>query len=52
MPGSNTPHSPVIKTIATRLPGRRVKVSQYRSWLQAEIQKIAGASENDEVEIS
>ncbi len=52
MPDSNIPPSPVIKTIATRLPGRRVKVSQYRSWLQAEIQKIAGASENDEVEIS
>ena len=40
-----------IKTFSTKLPASRLKVSAYKNWLGQELQKIAGASDNDEVEI-
>jgi hypothetical protein len=34
------------------LPGKKIKVSEYRMWLQNELQKISGAAANDEIEIN
>ena len=39
------------KTIISKLPGRKLKVAEYRNWLQQEIQKIVSADDNDEVTI-
>lgn len=41
-----------IQTIQTTLPGTKIKVADYRRWLHGELQKIAGANETDEIEIS
>lgn len=40
------------KTFKTNLPGRKVKVSVYKQWLQQELQKMASVSDNDEIEIN
>ncbi len=44
--------APQIQTIQTQLPGTKIKVGEYRRWLQSELQKIAGANETDEIEIN
>lgn len=51
-PKEDEPKTPTIKTFSSTLPGKKVKVSAYKTWLQQELQKIAGANENDEIEIS
>lgn len=33
-------------------PARKLKVGQYRQWLQNELHKIAGASDDDDIEIT
>ena len=43
---------PTKKTYSSTLPGRKLKVSEYKIWLQNELQKISGAAENDEIEIN
>lgn len=51
-PGQPTPPvAPTKKTYTSTLPGRKVKVSEYKTWLQNELQKISGASADDEIEI-
>ncbi|SKB69504.1 BREX system P-loop protein BrxC [Dyadobacter psychrophilus] len=40
------------KTYSAKIPGRKVKVGEYKTWLQHELQKIAGADANDEIEIN
>ena len=40
-----------IKTFTTKMPSSKLKVSDYKKWLGQEMQKIAGANDNDEVEI-
>ncbi len=47
-----TAAAPQIQTIQTKLPGTKIKVGEYRVWLQSELQKIAGANETDEIEIN
>jgi len=44
--------TPQIQTIQTKLPAAKMKVSEYRQWLQQELQKIAGANNDDEIEVS
>lgn len=39
------------KTFISKLPGRKLKVADYRKWLQQELQKVAAADDNDEVAI-
>lgn len=42
---------PTTKTFTTRLPAQKLKVIQYKQWLHQELQKFAGVSDNDEIEI-
>ena len=42
---------PVPKTIISTLPARKLKVYDYKQWLQKELQKLSGVSDNDEIEI-
>jgi hypothetical protein len=47
-----TPAKPTVQKFTVSLPSSRMKVSEYKSWLQGELQKIAGASDSDEIEIN
>jgi len=52
-PGVPTPPvPPTRKTFTSTLPGKKVKVGEYKMWLQNELQKISGAAADDEIEIS
>ncbi|HTF31193.1 MAG TPA: hypothetical protein VK625_20195, partial [Flavitalea sp.] len=53
-PKSNpgTPATPIPKTYSATLPGKKLKVLEYKAWLQQELQKLAGASDIDEIEIN
>jgi hypothetical protein len=50
-PAPGTPVTPTKKIYSATLPGGKVKVSEYKTWLQNELQKISGAAADDEVEI-
>jgi hypothetical protein len=50
-PTPGTPQTPSKKTFSATVPGKKVKVSEYRIWLQNELQKISGAAADDEIEI-
>jgi hypothetical protein len=52
IPVPGVPDKPIWKTYSSTLPGKKVKVGEYKIWLQNELQKIAGASADDEIEIS
>lgn len=43
--------TPIIKKYAVRIPNTQMKVAEYKTWLQSELQKLASASDNDEVSI-
>lgn len=54
-----TPDTPSIPgktetrvTYSVKLPNSKIKISEYREWLSSELQKIASASDNDEIEIN
>jgi hypothetical protein len=34
------------------LPGRQLKVHVYKTWLQQELQKLADAADQDDIEIN
>lgn len=51
-PQPGTPEKPRTRTYTAQLPGKKVTVLDYRAWLQQELQKLAGASDSDEIEIS
>jgi len=46
-PGSE----PVKRVFHSRIPGLRLKVLVYKDWLKKELQKLAGALDDDEIEI-
>jgi hypothetical protein len=50
-PQPGTPPTPTVKKYAVKMPSAKMKVSEYKTWLQGELQKLASASDNDEVEI-
>lgn len=50
-PVSGSSAQPIIQTYSAKLPAKKMKVAIYKQWLQQELQKLAGASDNDEVEI-
>jgi hypothetical protein len=52
IPNTDLPTTPAKKTYSATLPGKKVKVSEYKTWLQLELQKIAGAAADDEIEIN
>ncbi|MFZ3132056.1 MAG: hypothetical protein WA125_13395, partial [Desulfosporosinus sp.] len=50
-PGKPAP-APAAKPLATNLPLRKLKVSEYRQWLYLELHKLAGVRDDDaEIEI-
>lgn len=51
-PTPGAPATPTTKTYSATMPGKKLKVSEYKVWLQQELQKLAGASDNDEIEIN
>lgn len=51
-PVPGTPPKPTVKKYAVKMPNTKMKVAEYKSWLQGELQKLASASDNDEIEIS
>lgn len=50
VPGTGGTPTPVIYSV--RVPPNKIKVKEYKEWLKAELQKIASASDNDEIEIN
>jgi len=52
VPVPGAPPTPTTKTYATKLPGKKVKVLEYKNWLHQELQKLASAADNDDVEIN
>ena len=51
-PQPGTPPTPTVKKYAVKMPSAKMKVAAYKNWLQGELQKLASASDNDEIEIS
>jgi hypothetical protein len=51
-PEAGNSATPIPKTYSSTLPGNRIKVSAYKAWLQQELQKLSGASGDDEIEIN
>jgi hypothetical protein len=47
-----TPPVPAVKKYAVKMPNAKMKVADYKSWLHGELQKLASASDNDEIEIN
>lgn len=43
---------PKTRIIKTKLPGNKLKVSAYKTWLKQELQKLTDAGDNDEIEFS
>lgn len=43
---------PVNKKFTSKLPAKKLTVSAYKLWLQQELQKLAGANDNDEMELN
>lgn len=50
-PPSSSGKTEAPKTYSVKIPTSKIKISEYREWLKAELQKIASASDNDEIEI-
>ncbi|MBY0534082.1 MAG: BREX system P-loop protein BrxC [Rickettsiaceae bacterium] len=50
VPGTGGTPTPVLYSVS--LPSTKIKVKEYKEWLKAELQKIASASDNDEIEIN
>jgi hypothetical protein len=51
-PQPGTPPTPTVKKYAVKIPNTKMKVAEYKSWLHSELQKLASASDNDEIEIN
>ncbi len=49
-PGNVEPPQ-VKRIVTTHLPVQKLKVSEYKQWLRRELQKLAGVSDNDEIEV-
>lgn len=45
------PLKPMIRTISARIPSKNLTVSAYKLWLTSELQKVANAQPDDEIEI-
>ena len=51
-PPAGEPTKTVKKKISTTVPSKTMKVYDYKQWLQQELQKLAGAKDDDEVEFN
>lgn len=47
-----TSKEPIIRKYQAKIPATSMKVSVYKYWLKNELQKLAGANDNDEIEIN
>lgn len=47
-PGEPEPE-PATKTFSSKIPGTTLKVVEYKKWLHQELQKLAGANDNDTI---
>jgi hypothetical protein len=53
VPGHGKPEpAPAPKTFSSKIPGTKLKVGEYKQWLHQELQKLAGAKDDDNIEIS
>lgn len=43
---------PVLKKYVVKISNTKMKVSEYKVWLKSELQKLATAADNDEIEIN
>jgi hypothetical protein len=50
VPGSSP--NPTVKTYAVKVPAPKMKVAEYKVWLQQELQKLATANDTDDIEIN
>lgn len=50
-PKSGTPSPSISKIFKVQLPNKKLKVIAYKQWLQQELQKLASASDDDDIEI-
>ena len=51
-PTPGAPATPTAKLYSATLPGKKIKVREYKDWLQKELQKVAAAADNDEIEFN
>lgn len=51
-PQPGTTQKPTPKKYSVKMPNSKMKVSEYKTWLHNELRKLAGASDNDEIEIN
>ena len=51
-PQPGTPPAPTQRKFSVKLPASTMKVAEYKQWLKGELQKLAGANDTDEIEIS
>ena len=49
-PKEDDPKDPKPKKFSVKIPVQKTKVRDYKTWLQTELQKLASASDEDEVE--
>ena len=52
VPDPSEPEPPKAKKYVAALPGRQLKVHVYKYWLQQELQKLADAADQDDIEIN
>lgn len=52
VPVPGRPATPAVKLYSATLPGTKIKVKDYKVWLQKELQKLAAAADNDDIEIN
>jgi hypothetical protein len=52
VPDPSEPEPPKAKKYVAALPGRQLKVHVYKTWLQQELQKLADAADQDDIEIN
>jgi len=50
-PKPGTPPLPAVKKYEVKMPNSTMKVSDYKTWLHGELQKLASAADTDEIEI-
>jgi hypothetical protein len=51
-PIAGTPPTQTVKKYSIKFPNSKMKVAEYKFWLHGELQKLASASDNDEIEIN
>jgi len=45
------PTAKTKSTYSSRLPGKKLRVIEYKNWLQKELHKVSNADDEDEIEL-